>query len=297
MLVSILSAVRNEALYVSDMIESCRVQTHADWELLFVDDGSTDETLSIIRSFEALDGRIRLVGTQHARGKVSAYNTAFRNSSGEIVILLGGDDRLPPNSLNARVATMQPLYPRVSNVLGLFKIVTFSDDPKFHGMVLPRGQAGSRSGGSLTMSRELAVDVFPIPEHLISEDIWLGEATRALAQETIVSDEIILEYRIHAGNSNPRQQTYHAMSESYHLRAQGYRAVLDSPLPLSMGQRRKLDARCRAEAYRYEGRPISVLFTPNLALLDRLAVASHASPTLYWLRSNGYRWLSGWRRR
>lgn len=297
MKVSILSAVRNEALHIAEMIESCVNQSHHDWELLFVDDGSDDHTVDIINSFSERDERVKLVARQQALGKVAAFNSAFEASSGDVIVLLAGDDRLPRHSLEHRSVTIGKHYPIQRLVLGLFKLVTFSENPKFDGMVLPKGASGSRSGGSLTMSRELANRSFPIPKHLPSEDLWLGEATRALAEETVVSDEIVLEYRIHANNSNPRQQSFSQMNESSHKRARAYEALAESDLPFTSEERRDLEERWRLAQLRHEGRWVKIMASGQIPVLDRLAMVGRANPTFFRLRTIGYRWLSGLRGR
>lgn len=295
MKVSILSPVRNESLHIAEMIASVQAQTHKNWELLLVDDGSDDNTVKIICELASQDQRIRLVAQQAANGKVAAFNKAFGAASGQVIVLLAGDDRLPPGSLAHRVSVLGGSAPNSSRVLGLFKLVTFSDDTKFDGIVLPKGNSGSRSGGSLTMSIDLAKGAFPIPEHLAAEDIWLGEATRALTQATLTSNEVVLEYRIHPNNSNPRQQAFDEMSTSSHKRFRAYEALLSSEIPFGADHRARIAEMWRLEQYRVDGRWVRVILSGRLPVLDRLAIASHASPTLFWIRKAGYRWLSGLR--
>lgn len=297
MKVSILSAVRNEAVHVGEMIQSCLDQTHKDWELLFVDDGSTDDTVQVISSFAEQDDRVRLVAQQHALGKVSAFNAAFAESSGDVIILCAGDDRLPRRSLEVRAELISSAYPSNKRVLGLFKLVTFSEIAKFDGMILPRRKSGSRSGGSLTMSMELAQEAFPIPPHLAAEDVWLGEATRVLADRTLTSEEVVLEYRIHPNNSNPRNQPFSSMTVARNKRAQAQKALLESNLPFSREDRDIMAERWRLEQLRVEGSWIRILTTGRLPVLDRMATAAHANPVLFRVRSIAYRWLSGLRGR
>ncbi|MGO4276532.1 glycosyltransferase family 2 protein, partial [Paenibacillus sp. TAF58] len=62
MKVSILSPVHNEEMHLAEMIESVLAQSHADFELLIVDDGSVDRTVEVARSFEGRDSRVRVLG-------------------------------------------------------------------------------------------------------------------------------------------------------------------------------------------------------------------------------------------
>lgn len=290
--ISFLSAVRNEAEHIEELIRSFIAQDHQDWELVFVDDGSTDATVEIIRRFTFSEPRVKLAATQPARGKVSAFSTAFNASSGDVIALVGGDDRIPEGGLTRRVRPFLIEENKTSTV-ALFKIRTFSSNSKMDGMVLPKGKSSSRSGGSLTMTRDLAERVFPIPEHLVSEDIWLAESLRALAKLTVESQGIVLDYRIHEGNTNPRHLPFDAMSKSAHRRQVGVKALLESDLPFTASHKARLQERWRTEQFRYRGEWFKILTKSRLPLVDRAAAAAHANPVLYRIRSQFYSLFSG----
>ncbi|MBO7325626.1 MAG: glycosyltransferase family 2 protein, partial [Bacteroidales bacterium] len=59
-LVSIITATYNSSRFVVETIESILAQTYTHWELLITDDGSTDDTLSVVQSYMAKDDRIKL---------------------------------------------------------------------------------------------------------------------------------------------------------------------------------------------------------------------------------------------
>ncbi|MCT1619088.1 glycosyltransferase family 2 protein [Janibacter hoylei] len=293
MKLSLLSAVRDEGLYIRQMIESALSQSHEDWELLFVDDGSSDETVAIIEEFAERDDRVRLVEAQDAKGKVSAFNKAFAASTGDVICIQGGDDLIPEGAFAARVA---PFSESPQGKVALFKLRTFSEDPKFDGMVLPKGESSSRSGGSLTMWRDLADRVFPIPESLVAEDIWLSNALDAVAATTVSRSDIVLDYRIHDGNSNPRNKPFHVMTEASHLRHMAYEELLRADeLPLRPDQERLFRTRLKIEHFRYEGPAWRILTVGEATWPDRLASLSRAHPALFALRKRFYRALSGLR--
>lgn len=294
MKLSLLSAVRDEALHIREMIESALRQSHDDWELLFVDDGSSDDTVSIIQGMAAVDVRVRLVGRQQALGKVSAFNKAFAASVGDVICIQGGDDIIPEGAFAARVAPFEEGSPH--GKVALFKLRTFSNDPKFDGMVLPKGTASSRSGGSLTMSQDLAHRVFPIPETLVAEDVWLSVALDAVASTTVSRPDIVLNYRIHEGNSNPRGKPFRVMTEAAHARVQAHEELLKARhLPLRPEQRKLSRARLTMEKYRYEGPAWRILTVREAPLPDRLASLAGAHPLFFSLRTRFYRLLSGLR--
>jgi glycosyltransferase involved in cell wall biosynthesis len=102
-MVSIITPTFNHEAYISDCIESVLAQTYPDWEMIIVDDGSTDRNLEVISCFK--DDRIRVfprehVGLEHLD---DTYNFALGQAKGELVAILEGDDYWPPNKLERQL--------------------------------------------------------------------------------------------------------------------------------------------------------------------------------------------------
>jgi glycosyltransferase involved in cell wall biosynthesis len=93
---SIIIPAYNAGAYVGQTVSSVRAQTETDWELIVVDDGSTDATAQVVDNFG--DCRIILI-RQINQGVSAARNTGFAASQGEYVIFLDADDILYPNTL------------------------------------------------------------------------------------------------------------------------------------------------------------------------------------------------------
>lgn len=89
---SIISPVYNHEKYVGFMIDSVLSQEFKDFELVIVDDFSVDNSVSEIEKYS--DERIKFFKHPYNMGINAGLNTAFKNSSGEYIILLGGDDML-----------------------------------------------------------------------------------------------------------------------------------------------------------------------------------------------------------
>ena len=96
MKVSIIIPVYNSELYVEECIVSALEQTYPDVEIIAVNDGSSDGSLSILQKFE---DRIRIV-TKDRGGVASARNTGIKIASGEWIKLLDNDDVLYPNAIS-----------------------------------------------------------------------------------------------------------------------------------------------------------------------------------------------------
>ena len=99
-LVSIITPAYNASQYIKGTIESVLNQTYDNWELIIVNDGSTDNTKEIVESFK--DSRIKLIN-QKNMGVSVARNRGLSEAQGEFITFLDADDILPPKSLEVRV--------------------------------------------------------------------------------------------------------------------------------------------------------------------------------------------------
>ena len=90
-LLSVVSPVYNGSAYLTPFLESVLHQTFRDFELIMVDDGSTDESPKILQSYQEKDVRIRLIRQNH-KGAGSARNVGFSQAKGQYIIFLDSDD-------------------------------------------------------------------------------------------------------------------------------------------------------------------------------------------------------------
>ena len=104
-LVTVITPVRNRPELVRRAIESVQQQTLADWELVVVDDGSTDSTPDVVRDIMDADSRVRLIQSEH-RGVGAARNAGLSSASGRYVAFLDSDNTWRPDFLHTAVAAM-----------------------------------------------------------------------------------------------------------------------------------------------------------------------------------------------
>ena len=91
--ISVVMPCYNVAKYLPDAIESIMEQTFKEWELVIVDDCSTDETLSVAHRYAALDGRIRVFHLEQNTGSAHIpRNKAVKEAFGEWIHCLDADD-------------------------------------------------------------------------------------------------------------------------------------------------------------------------------------------------------------
>lgn len=103
-LVSIIIPNFNKAEYISETLKSVLDQSENNWEAIIVDDGSEDESVSIIEAFAIKDSRIRLIiRTGEKRGGSVCRNVGLQNANGNYVLFLDSDDVLSENCLARRL--------------------------------------------------------------------------------------------------------------------------------------------------------------------------------------------------
>lgn len=95
--ISIIIPIYNAALYLERCINSVLAQTFTEWELILVDDGSTDSSGVICDEYACRDSRIRVIHMANS-GVSSARNTGLDNANGEWIVFCDSDDQMDSNS-------------------------------------------------------------------------------------------------------------------------------------------------------------------------------------------------------
>lgn len=103
---SMLMANFNNGQYIGEAIESVLKQTYGDWELIIVDDASTDDSISVIKGYLS-DSRIKLYMNKKNLGCGAAKRRCLEEASGEIVGVLDPDDILDEKAMEIMVAAHQ----------------------------------------------------------------------------------------------------------------------------------------------------------------------------------------------
>lgn len=113
-LVSVIVPTYNRAYCILDTIKSVVAQTHSNWEILLVDDGSSDETAQLIAAEYGHDPRIRYI-YQHNAGVSHARNTGLDQARGDYVAFLDSDDTWKRWKLEVQLVCLQR-FPEVGMV-------------------------------------------------------------------------------------------------------------------------------------------------------------------------------------
>lgn len=106
-LVSVIMAAYNAERHISASIESVINQTYANFELLVINDGSSDRTQSIIEEFCKRDSRIKLINNDKNLFVIKSRNIGIENAKGKYLAILDADDLAFPNRLEKQVEFLE----------------------------------------------------------------------------------------------------------------------------------------------------------------------------------------------
>jgi len=105
-LVSVIITLFNSEKYIQSSLESILNQTYCEFEIIVVNDGSTDNGAAIVEQFIKSDNRIKLFH-QENKGQCAASNYGFMQSSGEYIKFFDSDDILSPDTLERQVKSLE----------------------------------------------------------------------------------------------------------------------------------------------------------------------------------------------
>lgn len=131
-LVSVVMPVFNAERFVGEAIESILTQTHPHFEFLILNDGSTDRTEEIVKSFD--DQRIRYSKSALNLGLVSQLNSGLDKSTGKYIARMDADDIAMPNRLERQVLFMES-HPEIG-VSGS-NVVSFNTNRRYFKSIMP----------------------------------------------------------------------------------------------------------------------------------------------------------------
>ena len=203
-------ACYNAMPYLPAALESIRSQTFTDWEMIVVNDGSTDGSGDVLHEAAAQDARIRVVD-QTNQGQQAAANLAISMARGEWIARMDADDIAEPHRLAVQMQFLAE-HPDVGLVggqirrLGSKRSGLASNFPTDHNGIMSALLKNQHvmCNPTVVFRRELFESLGGYWEHDIAEDwdlfLRIGESAK-LAN----IDDIVLSYRFHTGSINGRR--------------------------------------------------------------------------------------------
>ena len=103
--ISILTPFKNTEKFLAECLDSILCQTYTHWELLIVDDASTDNSYDLVKKYADNDDRIKLINN-NGNGIIDALRLAFEHSKGDYITRMDSDDVMPKNKLEVLVHSL-----------------------------------------------------------------------------------------------------------------------------------------------------------------------------------------------
>lgn len=200
--ISIVMASYNGESFIRQQIQSIISQMSADDELIISDDGSTDQTVAIIKSF--LDQRIKTLVGPH-NGVIKNFEFALQHTNGDIIILADQDDIW----LDSRILNIRNYFNNtIENAVYISRYTAIDADEKIISIQTPKFDAGLIKniirnryiGSMMAFSSSLKNQILPFPRYIAMHDQWIGLVNEMLNGELAVSNEPEVLYRRHGQN-------------------------------------------------------------------------------------------------
>ncbi len=228
--VSVIIPVYNCEAFLPQCIDSLRAQTMQEIEMIFVCDASPDDSLSILRRYEAMDSRIRVIAFDRNRGVSAARNAGIELASGEYVIFCDSDDWIEPQ-MYARLYELAKEHDADIAFCRVFKDyeskqenvpLGFATGTRFDGAairetLIPAMLSKETDSDELPLSGYTPRNLFRrkvLKKHRFREDIRYAEDLLFIiecmlsSRAAVAVDEAYYHYRFHGGSVTKRYSAH-----------------------------------------------------------------------------------------
>ena len=223
--VSVVMPIYNGAEFLALSIDSVLAQTIADFELILIDDGSTDGTAAIIHAYAARDARIVPVAKPNS-GIADTLNRGLAVARGDWIARLDADDLMVPQRLERQLAFLAA-NPDLIAAGSYYEII---DPAGFsHGTRLPLPRTRDELAGflaareplsflhpSMMFRRQTALDLHGYDKRTEpAEDVDLFARMLATGAPILIQPEVLLRYRVHANTISAKTATKQFMTVAW----------------------------------------------------------------------------------
>jgi len=204
--VSVIIPTYNRAKYISEAIGSIMSQTYNDYEIIVVDDGSTDNTKEVLKKYKE---KIKYV-CQKNQGSAAARNRGVKESRGEFIAFVDSDDLLMPRCFELQVQALEK-NPQAAFAYGKSGLVDeggrcikkiFSTKKRRSGNIFEDLLFGSCIRTDTAMFRKACFnDIGGYDKSLLRAQDWDMYLRMCKKYEVVFIDEVVAQYRYHGSNS------------------------------------------------------------------------------------------------
>ena len=195
-MISVCIATYNGEMFIREQIDSILRQLSSDDEIIVSDDGSTDDTISIINSID--DKRIRIIEGPIKHSPTPNFECAMKEAKGDYIFLADQDDVWKPNKVEVCIKWLQnydcvvsdaevtdsnlnPLYP------SLYAIMQVR-----HGRIYNTIWKNGYTGCCMAFRRNVLKASLPFPKNIPMHDIWIGNVAAYKYNMKFIPDKLIM---------------------------------------------------------------------------------------------------------
>lgn len=204
-MISVCMATYNGSIYIKEQIDSIISQLSESDELVISDDGSSDDTVSIIKSYN--DDRIILLHNAHENGYKKNFETALENAHGDYIFLSDQDDIWYPNKVKVIMSTLSRCDLVVHDAL-LVNSEGKSMGKNYFSLLHSKTTFLANLwktrflGCCMAFNRKVLDDCLPFPNLVDAHDYWLGMYALVKYKVLFIND-ILVYYRRHNSTVSP----------------------------------------------------------------------------------------------
>ncbi len=206
--VSVILPAYNCSAYLAEAVQSVLRQTFSNFELLLINDGSTDNTAFVIKSFS--DERIVALDNNGNKGLIYTLNRGIREARGKYIARMDADDICLPQRLELQYNHLER-HPGIAVVGSFYSVI--DEDGKECGFYAPDREANTPANirkmmprenciahPSVMMRKEVAAAFMyaPYQKNIEDYDLWLRMLSRGKQLDKI--NEVLLRYRVHGAS-------------------------------------------------------------------------------------------------
>jgi glycosyltransferase involved in cell wall biosynthesis len=205
-LVSVIMPVYNRETLVGAAIDSILSQTYPAIEVVLVNDGSTDNSLSVIKDYERKYPEKIVVIDQENQGQVASRNNAIRKANGKYIAFLDSDDLWEPTKLEEQMPLFKEnvglVYSAINNIDESGKIVNaVMCDESVRGNILPQLLVRNQmTGGTVVVLKEALDRVGLFDESFSAAENWDLWIRVCKEYDADLVNKPLVQYRVHPGN-------------------------------------------------------------------------------------------------
>lgn len=230
--ISVLMGAYNCAETIGKSIESIQAQTVTDWELIICDDGSSDNTIEIVKEYQNNDDRIVLIQNDKNRGLSYTLNHCLEVAKAEYCARMDGDDLCAPNRFEIQIKFLEehPEYSFVSSTMKRFDEKGYYDEPVIGdgyeptNMSFVKGSPFCHAPVMIKKEAYDAVDGYRVrPETLGVEDYDLWFRLYAKGYKGFMLENPL--YDMFDGRGAAKRRTFKRRMNEAWVRKEGYKAL------------------------------------------------------------------------